>query len=132
MSPIRNVVFLTLFFLPVLGAQTQISFAPVPLDVMSEGLVTVVNACQSTGNYRISAVDTSTGETVVSRQGQVAPRRSVSVTVEAAVNRDAIVTTIWFTCQSAMERRPLMSFTIRERHTKIPRYPVPAHDGPAL
>jgi len=131
MSSIRNAALLALGAWTGLQAQTLLSYAPVPLDVMSEGVITVVNSCHSTGNYRISAVDTATGETVLSRQGQVSPRRSVTFVIEPAVHRDAIVATVWFSCPGA-ERRPLSSFTIRERHTRVPRYPVPAHDGPAL
>lgn len=112
---------------------TSFVSAPLPVDKTSELVVAVVNTCATAAVFKVSIKDGASGAVLASKQGTVAAKRGVVLTYHSgSIDRDLVVAGVGIACQTAARPVPLISFTVRDWQTKVPRFAGDSQEGTGI
>jgi hypothetical protein len=132
MRTISSAAMLAAVLLTATPAQAaEFTSPPVPLDPTSELLIAVVNTCTTAADYNIAIRNAVTGAVVRQKQGTIAAQRGTTLPFSFGVEREFMMVyhKITWGCRSTAQPRPLMSYTVRDRETKVPRFVGTSMDG---
>lgn len=138
MRPVLQCLLLAALSLGSASAQAapmQLVSAPLPVDETSELLVGVVNTCTSSADVRVTVLNGITGEVLRRSRVTIAAKRGAALPYSWGVSQGGTmaVTSVAVACLSAVgQSRPLVSFTVRDRVTKVPRYAGDSTEGTGI
>ena len=93
---------------------------PVPLDPSSELLVLMVNTCTTTADFNVEVRNAITGAVLRRSQGALAANRGTALPFSFGVEREVYHKITW-ECRGTTQQSPLLSYTVRDLETKVPR-----------
>jgi hypothetical protein len=123
---------------PAQAASNRFVAGPLPVDITSELVVSVVNTCATSADVRIVIKNAANGAVLGRKHVTIPGKRGAFRTYHSdTLSLELIVANIVVTCQDATAQRaapprPLIGVTVRDWETKVPRFIGTSHEGTGI
>ena len=107
---------------------------PVPLDLSSELVLSVVNTCATPATFDIAVINAMTGQVLRHKQGTLAIHRGTALPYSFGSSQTGanVYEKITVECQDGARATPLVAFAVRDLQSKVPRFVGGTLDGTGI